>query len=91
MTSTPAAVERLSRYAEALKRNPFDTLVALETDDLRAVLAALSRLEEENAKLAKAVFMVGNMDTEHDKAAWWADHQADWERAASLTKGGADV
>jgi len=33
-------------------------------------------------RLMAAVWMVGNMDTAHDKAAWWADYRAVWDEVA---------
>lgn len=45
--------------------------------------------------LAYAVWMVGNMDTVHDKRAWWRDHTQLWElagdRMAVLRDAGVEV
>lgn len=37
---------------------------------------------DEIRQLRAAVWMVGNMDTEHDKAAWWRTFGALWEQVS---------
>jgi hypothetical protein len=47
-----------------------------------ALLAERDRLREMNERLMAAVWMVGNMDTEHDKRAWWATFDPLWKEVA---------
>jgi len=47
-----------------------------------ATLASAATPDSADILLAYAVWMVGNMDTPIDKAAWWADNRQTWERAA---------
>jgi hypothetical protein len=44
--------------------------------------AERDRLRAMNERLMAAVWMVGNMDTEHDKRAWWATFDPLWEEVA---------
>jgi hypothetical protein len=37
-------------------------------------------------EMAFAVWLVGNMDTEEDKAAWWKDFEDLWQQAAGMVE-----
>jgi hypothetical protein len=50
--------------------------------DVHKLVAEIDRLREMNERLMAAVWMVGNMDTEHDKRAWWATFDPLWKEVA---------
>lgn len=93
MSETPE--ERLADMAEFMSMDGSalvaESVAKEHAADLRWSLSELSRLREQVATLtrerdefARAVFMVGNMDTEEDKAAWWRDFATLWDDAADL-------
>lgn len=54
-------------------------MTANETIEDRAIAASELTLEQ---RLKAAVWMVGNMDTLEDKAAWWRTFEAVWQEVA---------
>jgi hypothetical protein len=51
-------------------------------DELGLVIEERNRLRIMNERLMAAVWMVGNMDTDHDKRAWWATFDPLWKEVA---------
>ena len=51
-------------------------------DVLERAADEIERLREMNKRLMAAVWMVGNMDTDHDKCAWWATFDPLWKEVA---------
>lgn len=84
MSSIPAAKERTLAIAETLAGLPADDRKAL-----RGVVAELSRLEAENAKLLAVVRQVAALDG--TKPPYVVIGRTVREAALLITKGGADV
>lgn len=70
----------VGELARELVRNEVRKLRAEE--QRAAMLAVATAPKDTDILLAYAVWMVGNMDTPIDKAAWWADNRQTWEHAA---------
>jgi hypothetical protein len=74
-------------YAYQMLHLPEDSLAYQNTrEDFAAMFRALrderNRLRVMNERLMAAVWMVGNMDTDHDKCAWWATFDPLWKEVA---------
>jgi hypothetical protein len=52
------------------------------TDIMDDAADEIERLRVMNERLMAAVWMVGNMDTDHDKRAWWATFDPLWKEVA---------
>jgi hypothetical protein len=78
-------IDRLLDEAEKAQRKGHLLLAEVcrdAADELGLVIEERNRLREMNERLMAAVWMVGNMDTDHDKCAWWATFDPLWKEVA---------
>jgi hypothetical protein len=78
-------IDRLLDEAEKAQRKGHLLLAEVcrdAADELGLVIEERNRLRVMNERLMAAVWMVGNMDTDHDKRAWWATFDPLWKEVA---------
>jgi hypothetical protein len=73
------ALSVIAAKARAFKDNPDKPECWIKDEAMMAQARLIWRL-------AYAVWMVGNIDTDHDKAQWWRDFDAVWNEAADIMR-----